>query len=66
MIHKGDLDAIALPLLRTMIDIVCHDAPTIIPWEKFFAKSPSPEFDPNLKKKSNRYTRSNSCDIVFS
>ncbi|NJM70476.1 MAG: glycerol-3-phosphate dehydrogenase [Scytonema sp. RU_4_4] len=39
MIHKGDLDDIALPLLRTMIDIVCHDAPTIIPWNRFFAKS---------------------------
>ncbi|MDJ0619912.1 MAG: glycerol-3-phosphate dehydrogenase [Calothrix sp. MO_192.B10] len=39
MIHKGDLDDIALPLLRTMIDIVCHDAPAIIPWNKFFAQS---------------------------
>jgi glycerol-3-phosphate dehydrogenase (NAD(P)+) len=38
MIHKGDLDAIALPLLRTMIDIVCHNAPAIIPWEKFFTR----------------------------
>lgn len=37
MIHKGDLDDIALPLLRTMIDIVCHDAPAIIPWDRFFA-----------------------------
>lgn len=37
MIQKGDLDAIALPLLRTMIDIVCHDAPAIIPWDRFFA-----------------------------
>jgi glycerol-3-phosphate dehydrogenase (NAD(P)+) len=37
MIHKGDLDAIALPLLRTMINIVCHNASAIIPWEKFFA-----------------------------
>ncbi|MBU7584296.1 MAG: glycerol-3-phosphate dehydrogenase [Nostoc sp. TH1S01] len=45
MIDKRDLDDAALPLLRTMIDIVCHDAPTIIPWEKFFAQSPSPEFD---------------------
>jgi glycerol-3-phosphate dehydrogenase (NAD(P)+) len=40
MIHKGDLDDIALPLLLTMIDIVCHDAPAIIPWDKFFTKSP--------------------------
>ncbi len=37
MIHKGDLDDITLPLLRTMIDIVCHDAPAIIPWNRFFA-----------------------------
>ena len=37
MIHKGDLDDIALPLLLTMIDIVCHDAPAIIPWNRFFA-----------------------------
>ncbi|WP_235006924.1 NAD(P)H-dependent glycerol-3-phosphate dehydrogenase [Calothrix rhizosoleniae] len=36
MIHKGDLDETTLPLLRTMIDIVCHDAPAIIPWDKFF------------------------------
>lgn len=41
-IARGDLDAIALPLLRTMIDIVCHNAPAIIPWERFFAQSPSP------------------------
>ncbi|KOP27707.1 glycerol-3-phosphate dehydrogenase [Hapalosiphon sp. MRB220] len=37
MIKQGDLDAIALPLLRTMIDIVCHDAPATIPWDRFFA-----------------------------
>ncbi len=36
MLHKGDLDDIALPLLRTMIDLVCHDAPAIIPWNRFF------------------------------
>ncbi|RCJ16466.1 glycerol-3-phosphate dehydrogenase [Nostoc sp. ATCC 43529] len=45
MIDKGELDAIALPLLRTMIDIVCHNAPAIIPWEKFFATSQSPKID---------------------
>jgi glycerol-3-phosphate dehydrogenase (NAD(P)+) len=37
MLHKGNLDDISLPLLRTMIDIVCHDAPAIIPWDRFFA-----------------------------
>ncbi|WP_414585102.1 NAD(P)H-dependent glycerol-3-phosphate dehydrogenase [Scytonema sp. PCC 10023] len=42
LIARGDLDDIALPLLRTMIDIVCHNAPAIIPWERFFAQSPSP------------------------
>ena len=45
MIRKGDLNAIALPLLRTMIYIVCHNAPAIIPWEKFFATSLSPELN---------------------
>ena len=42
LIARGDLDDIALPLLRTMIDIVCHNAPAVIPWERFFAQSPSP------------------------
>ena len=41
LIARGDLDDIALPLLRTMVDIVCHNAPAIIPWERFFAQSPS-------------------------
>lgn len=44
MIHKGDLDATALPLLTTMIDIVCHNAPAIIPWNKFFATATKPLF----------------------
>jgi len=42
LIARGNLDDTALPLLRTMIDIVCHNAPAIIPWERFFAQSPSP------------------------
>ncbi len=37
MIAEGKLDGDAIPLLRTMIDIVCHDAPVDIPWESFFA-----------------------------
>lgn len=37
MIQQGNLDAKALPLLCTMIDIVCHDAPVNIPWDDFFA-----------------------------
>ena len=30
-------DGAAIPLLRAMIDIVCHDAPSAIPWDDFFA-----------------------------
>ncbi len=37
MVAHGQLDAAALPLLLTMIDIVCHDAPVDIPWDRFFA-----------------------------
>ncbi len=37
MVADGRLDGAALPLLRTMIDIVCHDAPVQLPWERFFA-----------------------------
>jgi glycerol-3-phosphate dehydrogenase (NAD(P)+) len=38
LITKGELDGGALPLLQTMIEIVCHDAPVEIPWDAFFAK----------------------------
>lgn len=38
MIAGGKLDGRALPLLQTMIDIVCHDAPVEIPWDAFFAQ----------------------------
>jgi glycerol-3-phosphate dehydrogenase (NAD(P)+) len=37
LIAAGELDAAALPLVRMMIDIVCHDAPVHIPWDDFFA-----------------------------
>lgn len=37
LIAKGELDGRALPLLQTMIEIVCHDAPVEIPWDAFFA-----------------------------
>jgi glycerol-3-phosphate dehydrogenase (NAD(P)+) len=37
MMKKGHLDPNALPLMRTIIDIVCHDAPVHIPWDRFFA-----------------------------
>lgn len=36
MIGRGDLTGERLPLLQTMINIVCHDAPVEIPWDKFF------------------------------
>ncbi len=36
LIAKGALDDQALPLLQTMIEIVCHDAPVEIPWDAFF------------------------------
>jgi glycerol-3-phosphate dehydrogenase (NAD(P)+) len=35
---QGSLDGGALPLLRTMIDIVCHDTQVNIPWDEFFAR----------------------------
>jgi len=37
MTAAGTLDGARLPLLRTMISIVCHDAPPEIPWDEFFA-----------------------------
>lgn len=36
MFRRGTLDVARLPLLRTMIDIVCHDAPPEIRWDTFF------------------------------
>jgi len=38
MVERGELDGAAIPLLRTMIAIVCRDAPVEIPWDEFFAK----------------------------
>ncbi len=37
LVAAGKLDAAALPLALTMIDIVCHDAPVVFPWDAFFA-----------------------------
>jgi glycerol-3-phosphate dehydrogenase (NAD(P)+) len=37
LLDKGKLDGAAVPLLRTVIDIVCHEAPPKIPWGAFFA-----------------------------
>jgi glycerol-3-phosphate dehydrogenase (NAD(P)+) len=37
MIERGDLESAALPLLRTMIDIVCREASVQIPWDRFFS-----------------------------
>lgn len=36
-VANGRLDASRIPLLLTMIDIVCHDAPVEFPWDSFFA-----------------------------
>lgn len=36
MAQKGALDPNALPLMRAIIDIVCHDGPLHIPWDRFF------------------------------
>lgn len=35
MIERGRLDPARLPLMRMMIDIVCHDGPVDIPWDDF-------------------------------
>jgi len=41
MIERGDLEGASLPLLRTVIDIVCHDAPVVFPWDRFFTSETS-------------------------
>jgi glycerol-3-phosphate dehydrogenase (NAD(P)+) len=41
MMRRGLLEADALPLMRSLLDMVCHDAPACIPWDRFFA-SPIP------------------------
>jgi len=40
MIARGELAGAALPLLQMMINIVCHDAPVDVPWDKFFVNVP--------------------------
>jgi glycerol-3-phosphate dehydrogenase (NAD(P)+) len=37
LVATGQLAAPAIPLMRHMIDIVCHDAPVNFPWDDFFA-----------------------------
>lgn len=37
LLAAGRLDRRRLPLLATMIQIVCHDAPVAVPWDEFFA-----------------------------
>ena len=41
MIDRGDLEGAALPLLQTVIDIVCRDAPVVFPLGSFFPSSHS-------------------------
>jgi glycerol-3-phosphate dehydrogenase (NAD(P)+) len=36
MLDQGELDADALPLLRTIVAILCHGADAQIPWGEFF------------------------------
>lgn len=36
MVADGRLDAARIPLLRTMIEVVCRDAEPHIPWDDFF------------------------------
>lgn len=36
LVARGELDAAALPLALTMVNIVCHDAPVEFPWDEFF------------------------------
>ena len=42
MMEQGHLDPNALPLMRAIIDIVCHDAVVDIPWNRFFASPARP------------------------
>ena len=42
MVAAGILDGAAIPLMRTMIQIVCNDAPVDIPWDDFFAGATDP------------------------
>jgi glycerol-3-phosphate dehydrogenase (NAD(P)+) len=38
LIQSGKLDGSRLPLMRTMLSIVCHDGPPDIPWDQFFTE----------------------------
>jgi glycerol-3-phosphate dehydrogenase (NAD(P)+) len=37
MLDRGELAVTALPLLRSIVDILCHDAAAQIPWGELFA-----------------------------
>jgi glycerol-3-phosphate dehydrogenase (NAD(P)+) len=37
MLDRGELAVTALPLLRTIVAILCHDAVAQIPWGELFA-----------------------------
>jgi glycerol-3-phosphate dehydrogenase (NAD(P)+) len=37
LVATGQLAGAAIPLMRHMLDIVCHDAPVNFPWDDFFA-----------------------------
>jgi glycerol-3-phosphate dehydrogenase (NAD(P)+) len=36
MVYDGKLDPARIPLMRTMIQIVCNDAAVDMPWDAFF------------------------------
>jgi glycerol-3-phosphate dehydrogenase (NAD(P)+) len=42
MIRNNQLDGRALPLMRTMVDIICHDAPAVLPWDELFTARSRP------------------------
>lgn len=42
LIRNRELEASALPLMRTMIDIVCRDAAAVVPWDAFFMARSQP------------------------
>ena len=39
MVQSGTLEGTRIPLLRTMIQIVCNDAAVSIPWDSFFSQT---------------------------
>jgi glycerol-3-phosphate dehydrogenase (NAD(P)+) len=36
LMSRGQLDGSSLPLLQTVIDMICHEKQPHIPWDEFF------------------------------